>query len=96
VSSLTDVAVVMAQLYTPDGKNGALVRRGPFPFIVPVRDRKTRELLPGRIVQDLGPKAGCALLSFSLVAPSLAFLVVIRPFLPLRPHADLLHLFKTL
>ncbi|GAA5865050.1 hypothetical protein JCM8547_007694 [Rhodosporidiobolus lusitaniae] len=53
-----DHAVVMAQLYTPDGKDGKLVKRGPFPFIVPIRDRKTRELLPGRIIQDLGPKAG--------------------------------------
>ncbi|GAA5945945.1 hypothetical protein JCM10213_006196 [Rhodosporidiobolus nylandii] len=50
-----DHAVVMAQLLTPDGKNGALVRRGPFPFIVPLRDRKTRELLPGRTIMDIGP-----------------------------------------
>ncbi|GAA6050970.1 hypothetical protein JCM3770_005348 [Rhodotorula araucariae] len=53
-----DHAVVMAQLYTPDGKNGRLVKRGPFPFVVPLRDRKTRELLPGRTVMDIGPKAG--------------------------------------
>ncbi|GAA5866348.1 hypothetical protein JCM1840_004092 [Sporobolomyces johnsonii] len=53
-----DHAVVMAQLYTPDGRNGALVRRGPFPFIVPIRDLKTRELLPGCTVMDIGPKAG--------------------------------------
>ncbi|BGP42760.1 hypothetical protein JCM10450v2_006871 [Rhodotorula kratochvilovae] len=53
-----DHAVVMAQLYTPDGKNGKLVKRGPFPFVVPLRDRKTRELLPGRTVMDIGPKAG--------------------------------------
>ncbi|GAA6040376.1 hypothetical protein JCM8097_007586 [Rhodosporidiobolus ruineniae] len=51
-------AVVMAILYTPDGKDGALVKRGPFPFIVPLRDLKTRELLPGRIIMDIGPKAG--------------------------------------
>ncbi|BGP26994.1 hypothetical protein JCM10295v2_005956 [Rhodotorula toruloides] len=53
-----DHAVVMAQLYTPDGKNGSLVRRGPYPFVVPLRDRKTRELLPGRTIMDIGPKAG--------------------------------------
>ncbi|GAA6032946.1 hypothetical protein JCM8097_000060 [Rhodosporidiobolus ruineniae] len=53
-----DHAVVMAQLHTPDGPNGALVRRGPFPFVVPLRDRKTRELLPGRTIMDIGPKAG--------------------------------------
>ncbi|GAA5928229.1 hypothetical protein JCM3775_000548 [Rhodotorula graminis] len=53
-----DHAVVMAQLYTPDGKDGKLVKRGPFPFVVPLRDRKTRELLPGRTVMDIGPKAG--------------------------------------
>lgn len=41
-----------------DGKDGKLVKRGPFPFIVPIRDRKTRELLPGRIIMDIGPKAG--------------------------------------
>ncbi|GAA5974313.1 hypothetical protein JCM11641_006729 [Rhodosporidiobolus odoratus] len=55
-----DHAVVMAQLMTPDGKDGALVKRGPFPFIVPVRDGKTRELLPGRTIMDIGPKAGYA------------------------------------
>ena len=53
-----DHAVVMAQLHTPDGKNGALVKRGPFPFVVPLRDVKTRELLPGRTIMDIGPKAG--------------------------------------
>ncbi|GAA5942284.1 hypothetical protein JCM1841_002805 [Sporobolomyces salmonicolor] len=53
-----DHAVVMAQLYTPDGRNGSLVRRGPFPFVVPIRDLKTRELLPGCTVMDIGPKAG--------------------------------------
>ncbi|KWU43885.1 acyl-CoA oxidase [Rhodotorula sp. JG-1b] len=53
-----DHAVVMAQLYTPDGKNGQLVKRGPFPFVVQLRDLKTRELLPGRTIQDIGPKAG--------------------------------------
>ncbi|GAA5888994.1 hypothetical protein JCM6882_009711 [Rhodosporidiobolus microsporus] len=53
-----DHAVVMAQLLTPDGKNGKLVSRGPFPFVVPLRDVKTRELLPGRTIMDIGPKAG--------------------------------------
>lgn len=53
-----DHAVVMAQLHTPDGKNGALIKRGPFPFVVPLRDIKTRELLPGRTIMDIGPKAG--------------------------------------
>lgn len=40
-----------------DGKNGQLVKRGPFPFVVQLRDIKTRELLPGRTIQDIGPKA---------------------------------------
>ncbi|GAA6010966.1 hypothetical protein JCM10207_004017 [Rhodosporidiobolus poonsookiae] len=53
-----DHAVVMAQLQTPDGKDGKLVKRGPFPFVVPLRDVKTRELLPGRTIMDIGPKAG--------------------------------------
>ncbi|GAA5907562.1 hypothetical protein JCM6882_004411 [Rhodosporidiobolus microsporus] len=52
-----DHAIVMAQLYTPDA-SGKQIKRGPFPFIVPIRDRKTRELLPGRIIFDIGPKAG--------------------------------------
>ncbi|GAA5934398.1 hypothetical protein JCM10213_001967, partial [Rhodosporidiobolus nylandii] len=52
-----DHAIVMAQLYTPDS-SGKPTHRGPFPFIVPLRDRKTRELLPGRTVMDIGPKAG--------------------------------------
>ncbi|KAK4049214.1 hypothetical protein OIO90_005503 [Microbotryomycetes sp. JL221] len=56
-----DHAVVMAQLYTPDGKNGKLIRRGPHPFVVPIRDVKTRELLPGRTIMDIGPKAGYAM-----------------------------------
>lgn len=41
-----DHAIVMAQLFTPDGKNGALVKRGPHAFLVPIRDVKTRETLP--------------------------------------------------
>ena len=63
-----DHAVVMAQLYTPDGKNGQLVKRGPFPFVVQLRDLKTRELLPGRTIQDIGPKA--VSFSFSRLAPA--------------------------
>lgn len=55
-----DVAVVMAQLYTPDGKDGKLVHRGLHPFYVELRDKVTRECLPGRTIMDLGPKAGYA------------------------------------
>lgn len=51
----------MAQLFTPDGKNGALVKRGPHAFLVPIRDIKTREPLPGRTIMDIGPKAGYAM-----------------------------------
>lgn len=43
--------------YLQDGKNGRLMKRGPFPFVVQLRDLKTRELLPGRTIQDIGPKA---------------------------------------
>ncbi len=50
----------MAQLYTPDGKDGQLVHRGPHPFFVELRDPITRELLPGRTIMDIGPKAGYA------------------------------------
>lgn len=53
-----DHAIVMAQLMTPEGRNGALVNRGPHAFIVPLRDVKTRETLPGRTIMDIGPKAG--------------------------------------
>jgi len=42
----------MAQLYT-QGK-----KRGPHPFIVPIRDIETRKPLPGRIIGDIGPKFG--------------------------------------
>lgn len=56
-----DHAIVMAQLFTPDGKNGKLVKRGPHPFVVPIRDVKSREPLPGRYIMDIGPKAGYAL-----------------------------------
>ncbi|SDA02894.1 BZ3500_MvSof-1268-A1-R1_Chr11-1g03206 [Microbotryum saponariae] len=56
-----DHAVVMAQLHTPDGRDGKLVKRGPYPFVVPLRDVKTRELLPGRTIMDIGPKAGYAM-----------------------------------
>ncbi|KAG0150496.1 hypothetical protein CROQUDRAFT_38258 [Cronartium quercuum f. sp. fusiforme G11] len=47
-----DHAVVMAQLIT----NG--VKYGPHPFVVPIRDMKTREPLEGRIIGDIGPKLG--------------------------------------
>ncbi|KAI5478316.1 acyl-CoA oxidase [Pseudohyphozyma bogoriensis] len=53
-----DHAVVMAILYTPDGKDGKLVKRGPHAFVVPIRDPVTRETLPGRTIMDIGPKAG--------------------------------------
>lgn len=43
---------VMAQLII-NGKN-----YGPHPFIVPLRDLKTRKPLPGRTVGDIGPKFG--------------------------------------
>lgn len=47
-----DHAVVMAQLIL-DGKS-----QGPHPLVVPIRDLKTREVLPGRKIGDIGPKAG--------------------------------------
>lgn len=31
---------------------------GPHPFVVPIRDVKTREPLPGRTIGDIGPKMG--------------------------------------
>lgn len=52
LGTAADHAIVMAQLFS-DGKN-----LGPHPFIVPIRDRKTREPLPGRTVMDIGPKVG--------------------------------------
>jgi len=47
-----DHAAVMAQLVI-NGK-----RYGPHPFVVPLRDIKTREPLPGRTIGDIGPKVG--------------------------------------
>ncbi|KDN42878.1 putative acyl-CoA oxidase [Tilletiaria anomala UBC 951] len=47
-----DHAIVMAQLILK-GKS-----YGPHPIIVQIRDIKTREPLPGRIIADIGPKAG--------------------------------------
>ncbi|KAI9609809.1 hypothetical protein KEM48_002674 [Puccinia striiformis f. sp. tritici PST-130] len=47
-----DHAVVMAQLYS-NGK-----KYGPHPFVVPIRDMKTRDPLPGRVIGDVGPKLG--------------------------------------
>ncbi len=45
-----DHAVVMAQPIITNGKN-----YGPHPFVVPIRDVKTREVLPGRTIGDIGP-----------------------------------------
>jgi hypothetical protein len=53
-----DHAVVMAQLYS-NGK-----KYGPHPFVVPIRDLKTREPLPGRVIGDVGPKLGYFYLFF--------------------------------
>lgn len=47
-------ALVMAQLIV-DGKN-----LGPHTFVVPIRDLKTHEPLPGVYVGDIGPKFGYA------------------------------------
>lgn len=43
-----DHAAVMAQLII-NGK-----KYGPHPFVVPLRDLKTREPLPGRTIGDIG------------------------------------------
>ncbi|PWN40780.1 putative acyl-CoA oxidase [Ceraceosorus guamensis] len=45
-------AIVMAQLVLK-GKS-----YGPHPFVVPIRDPKTREMLPGCTIGDIGPKQG--------------------------------------
>lgn len=55
---VADHSIVMAQLLTPDGPNSSLVNQGPHTFIVPIRDLVTREVLPGRVIGDIGPKAG--------------------------------------
>jgi len=47
-----DHAAVMAQLII-NGK-----KYGPHPFVVPLRDLKTRQPLPGRTIGDIGPKVG--------------------------------------
>ncbi|KAK0524752.1 hypothetical protein OC842_005731 [Tilletia horrida] len=47
-----DHAILMAQLIV-NGK-----RKGPHPFIIQIRDVQTREILPGRLIGDIGPKAG--------------------------------------
>ncbi|GAA95696.1 uncharacterized protein L969DRAFT_615706 [Mixia osmundae IAM 14324] len=47
-----DHAVVMAQLYS----NGE--HRGIHPFVVPIRDMKTRQPFEGVTIGDIGPKAG--------------------------------------
>lgn len=58
LGAVADHAIVIAQLITPDGPNGTLVRRGPHPFVVQLRDVKTREPLQGRVMGDVGPKMG--------------------------------------
>ena len=67
-----DHAVVMAQLYTPDGKNGKLINRGPHAFFVPIRDVKTREPLPGRTIMDIGPSSSLCLSQLRSKLTSLA------------------------
>ncbi|BFZ63374.1 hypothetical protein YB2330_004496 [Saitoella coloradoensis] len=47
-----NTAVVMAQLIS-NGKT-----YGPHPFVVPIRDLKTHQPLPGVLVGDIGPKFG--------------------------------------
>ncbi|KAL9940564.1 hypothetical protein V8E36_000052 [Tilletia maclaganii] len=49
-----DHCILMAQLIVKGE------RKGPTPFIVPIRDVKTREILPGRLIGDIGSKAGYA------------------------------------
>ena len=46
-------AVVYAQLYTPDGEC-----HGIHMFVVPVRDPKSLQALPGVMVGDIGEKIG--------------------------------------
>jgi acyl-CoA oxidase len=46
-------SAVYAQLYTPDGQC-----HGLHIFVVPIRDMRTMQLLPGVIAGDMGPKAG--------------------------------------
>ena len=46
------MSVFWAQLIV-DGKE-----YGPHPFIIPLRDEKTHQLLPGIKIGDVGPKNG--------------------------------------
>lgn len=52
MGTVADHAIIMAQL-SSKGK-----QLGIHPFVVPIRDVKTREPLPGRTVYDIGPKVG--------------------------------------
>lgn len=51
-SSTGNMSVIWAQLIL-DGK-----KYGPHPFLVPIRDPKTMELLPGVTIGDCGHKNG--------------------------------------
>ena len=52
-AQLATMSVIWAQLMI-DGKS-----YGPHPFIVPLRDPKTHQLLEGVVIGDCGPKNGC-------------------------------------
>jgi len=52
-AQLANVSVIWAQLVL-DGK-----RYGPHPFVVPIRNSKTLENLPGVTIGDCGHKNGC-------------------------------------
>ncbi|GAA1462406.1 acyl-CoA dehydrogenase family protein [Nocardiopsis exhalans] len=50
------MAVVFAQLRTPDGEGG-LIEHGVHALMVPIRDKKGKPM-PGVTIEDCGPKAG--------------------------------------
>ena len=50
------MAVVFAQLRTPDGAGG-LIEHGVHALMVPIRDKKGKPM-PGVTIEDCGPKAG--------------------------------------